>query len=303
MQPTALIPAVCCTAALILSFLCLFAGHKPGFMDSYDLLTLNTSAVGENLLNASRSTSSSNPISNLFNSLSNNITSEINEHIGAVASRLGIQDFYSAHLLTHCDGQYTPAEAPNATVRAADITRNITACSPRKAMYQFDPTRIVQDALNQTTGARITLADINWPDDIANGVRALNALMAAMFILYVVTICFIFLFLVASLATTLAHSPTRALTCATLALATLAFLASALASALVTAVVVKAVDLITRYGSEVGVVASRGGRFLALTWAATGLVGVGFAACVGGVCWVGPRRRRRAEGVGYAKRG
>jgi hypothetical protein len=42
MRPTALIPAVCCTVALILSFLCLFAGHKQSFMEDYHLLTVTT---------------------------------------------------------------------------------------------------------------------------------------------------------------------------------------------------------------------------------------------------------------------
>jgi hypothetical protein len=40
MRPTALIPAVCCIAALILSFLCLFAGHKQSFMEDYHLMTV-----------------------------------------------------------------------------------------------------------------------------------------------------------------------------------------------------------------------------------------------------------------------
>lgn len=282
MRPTAFIPAVCCAAALVLSFLCLFAGNKPKFMESYNLMTLNTSAVGETFLNASRTTSSSNPLSSLLTSLSNDINSEINERVGAVAARLGIEDFYSAHLLTYCQGQYTPAETPNATVSASDITKNVTFCSPRKAMYRFDPDRIVSDALNKTTGGRVTLSDINWPSDIDKGVRALNTLMAAMFVLYILAILFIFLSLLASLFAALSH-PGRASACVNLALAMLAWLAIALASALVTAVMLRAVALINKYGNAVGIVASRGGRFLALTWAATGLMAVVLVAWIVGV--------------------
>jgi hypothetical protein len=40
MRLTALIPMVCCAAALILSFLCLFAGHKEAFMEDYHLMTV-----------------------------------------------------------------------------------------------------------------------------------------------------------------------------------------------------------------------------------------------------------------------
>ncbi|KAF2850662.1 integral membrane protein-like protein [Plenodomus tracheiphilus IPT5] len=296
MRPTALIPAVCCIAALVLSFLCLFAGHKRGFMEGYDLLTLNTSAVGENLLNSSRS--SDNPLTNLLNSISNDVSSEINQRIGDVAERLGIEDFYSAHMLNYCYGQYTPAEAANATVSEDDISKNITGCSQSKAMYKFDPTRIVEDALNRTTGTQVTLDDLDWPSDIQNGIRALNALMAAMFILYVIAICLIFLALLAALFAVITSG--RLSACLNFLIATLAFLAIGIASALVTAVVVKATDLINKYGNDVGVEANRGNKFLALTWAATGLMLVVLVAWIVEFC-IG--RRHNTKSQTYAKHG
>jgi len=36
--------------ALILTLLCVYAGHKPGYMEDYAIFTLNTSRIGENLL-------------------------------------------------------------------------------------------------------------------------------------------------------------------------------------------------------------------------------------------------------------
>ncbi|KAI8940440.1 hypothetical protein NX059_004127 [Plenodomus lindquistii] len=298
MRLTALIPAVCCIAALILSFLCLFAGHKKGFMESYDLLTLNTSAVGETLLDSSQSSSSSNPITNLFDSIGNDISSEINDRIGDAAERLGIEDFYSTHMLNYCYGQYTPAESANATVSSSDISKNMTGCSQSKAMYKFDPTRIVEDALNKTTGTQITLDDINWPSDIDSGIRALNALMAAMFVLYVIAICLIFLALLAALFAVLTSG--RLSACLNFMLATLAFLAMAIASSLVTAVMVKATEVINKYGNDVGVVAYRGNKFLALTWAATGLMLVVLFAWIVEFCM---GRRRGAKNEMYAKHG
>lgn len=41
MRFSALIPVVLCLVALILSFLCLFAGSKQGFMDSYAVVTVS----------------------------------------------------------------------------------------------------------------------------------------------------------------------------------------------------------------------------------------------------------------------
>lgn len=295
MRPTALIPVLCCTAALILSFLCLFAGHKKGFMEDYSLMTLNTSAIGETLLNETRT--SDNPLLNLLDEIPNEISEQINDRIGQVAARLGIEDWYSAHMLNYCAGQFTPAEAPNATLAFDDITKNVTTCSQSKAMYKFDPTRILQDALNRTTGADVTLANLNWPEDIQNGITALNALMAAMFVLYVVAICLIFVALMAAVVAVLTAG--RLSACLNFLVATLAFLAVGLASALVTAVVVMGTGIVNRYGNEVGVQASWGGKFLALTWAATGLMLVALVVWVVEVC-VGRRHKKTQN---YAKHG
>lgn len=295
MRPTALIPVLCCTAALILSFLCLFAGHKKGFMENYHLITLNTSAIGETLLDGSSSSDST--IQNLLNEIPDSISDSINDRIGEVAERLGIEDFYSAHMLNYCYGQYTPAEAANATVSEDDISKNVTGCSKSQAMYKFDPTRILEDALNKTTGVDVTLQDLEWPEDIQNGIAALNALMAAMFVLYVIAICLIFVALVAAVFAILASG--RLSACLNFLVATLAFLAIGLASALVTAVIVKGSDIINKYGNDIGVEAKWGSKFLALTWAATGVMLVALLAWIVEFC-IGRRHKKRQS---YAKHG
>jgi hypothetical protein len=213
-----------------------------------------------------------------------------------VTAKLGIEDFYSAHMLDYCYGQYTPLEVANATVHDSDISKNVTGCSHTRAMYKFDPTQIVQDALNKTVGTKITLQDLKWPEDIDDGIRALNALMAAMFVLYVVAICLIFVALLTSLGALVAAG--RLSACANVVSSGLAFVAVALASALVTAVVVKATALVNEYGNDVGVVASKGSKFLALTWAATGVMLVAMVVWVVEVC-VGRRQKRTV----YSKEG
>ncbi|KAF2084009.1 hypothetical protein K490DRAFT_59963 [Saccharata proteae CBS 121410] len=52
MRLTALLPAACALIAIILSFLCLFAGSKRAFLEDYNILTLNTSRIGQNILNS-----------------------------------------------------------------------------------------------------------------------------------------------------------------------------------------------------------------------------------------------------------
>jgi len=295
MRLTAVIPALCCAAALILSFLCLFAGHKQGFMEDYSLLTLNSSLLGETILEENRT--SSNPILNLLNEIPNEISERINDKIGELTAKLGIEDWYSAHMLNYCYGQYEPGEVANATLKEDDIWKNITGCSAQKAMYKFDPTAIIEEALNKTTGQKVTLKDLKWPEDIDNGIRALNALMAAMFVLYCIAIGLIFVAFVAAVFAILASG--RLSACVNFLVAVLAFLAIGLASALVTAVIIKATDLINKYGNDIGLEASWGSKFLTLTWVATGLMLIVVLAWVVEFC-IG---RRHKQPKSYPKHG
>lgn len=266
-------------------------------MEDYHLVTLNTSMIGENLLNETRSTDTSNPLTNLINGVKNWGSETVNDAIGEVTSRIGIEDFYSAHMLNYCEGQYTPAEAANATVSESDISKNVTECSKNRAMYKFDPTAIIQEALNKTTGMNITLDDINWPDDIETGIDTLNALMGAMFVLYCVAIGLIFIALFAAVAAILLSG--RLSACVNFLVSVLAFLAIGLASALVTAVIVMASNIINDKGNRIGLEAHWGGKFLALTWAATGLMLIVVLAWVVEFC----RGRRQNKRQVYAKHG
>ena len=293
MRFLAVVPVLCCTVALVLSFLCLFAGHKKGFMEDYTLITLNTSAVGQNLVqDAASSNSFSSTIINLHpHSITNSVTNDINEKIDEVRERIGVEDWYSAHMLNYCQGQYTPTEVANATVKQDDIKRNVTECSKEKAMYKFDPTKIIQQALNKS-GVGITLQDLKWPDDIQKGIDTLNAVMAAMFVLYVIAICLEFIALVTSVVGILTSG--RLSACLNIGLIALAFLAIGLASALVTAVMVKGTDIINKHGRPIGLNSSYGSKFLAITWAATGVMLVALLAWFAACC-LGRRSERRSR--------
>jgi hypothetical protein len=202
-------------------------------------------------------------------------------------------------MLNYCEGQYTPGEVANATLSFADIKKNVTSCSASRATYKFDPTAIIQAALNNSTlGQKVTLKDLKWPEDIDNGIKALNALMVAMFVLYVISICLIFVTLLAALFAIV--SAGRLSACVNFMLATLAFLAIGLASALVTAVMVKATGLVNEHGNGIGVEARYGRKFLALTWVATGLMLVVVVSWVVEFCL---GRRQKNKRGSYAKGG
>jgi hypothetical protein len=289
MRLTALLPVLCCTAALILSFLCLFAGHKKDFLEDYHILTLNTSRIGEGVVDKIGNDS---PLSSVWNLIPDSLQDDVSEVAGAATEKLGIEDFYSAHLLDYCFGQFTPAETPNATLQLGEIDKNVTGCSNRTAMFWFNPEEILEQALNRT-GLGVTLDDLKWPQDIQRGLDALRIVGITSFVLYCISIALIFLALVSAFPAI--FSSGRLAACLNLMVTILAFLAIGLASALVTAVAVKGSSIINQYGNEVGVHASRGGKFLALTWAATALMFITLVAWSVEICF-GHRKRQVSYG-------
>lgn len=298
MRLLAILPIITSTVALILTFLCLFAGHKPDFMQDYHLITLNTSRIGYNVLNTTASTNTSNPLRNLWNDFRNNVNEEVNERIGDTAERLGIDDFYSLHILDFCFGNYTPSPLPNATLKASDISKEVEGCSNRTAMFTWDPVATLEEKLN-ATGLDITLEDLNFPSDIQRGIDALQILQKTTFILYCIGIALIFVSLIASIPAIFSNG--RGSACVNFCLALLAFLAVGLASALVTAVIVKGSNVINEYTEDVGIEAHRGSKFLALTWSATALMFIAVITWVVDVCVGGRRGKREQQGKYFDK--
>lgn len=291
MRFLAIVPILCCTAALILSFLCLFAGHKPSFMTDYPIVTLNTSRLAEGVVNRTMN-SDSNPLSSLWDKVPDSIKDHVDSAASAASDKLGIEDFYQAHLMDYCYGQYTPSELPNATVAASDISKNITGCSNQTAMFHFDPKKIIEDALAKS-GTGVTLEDLNWPDDIDKGIDALRIISVAAFVLYCIAIALIFVSLGAAVVALFLSG--RLSACLNWMVGILAFLAIGLASALVTAVIVKGGNIVNEKGNPVGVEAQRGNKFLALTWAATGLMFVTLVIWCVEICVGGRNKRRNAR--------
>ena len=322
MRFSALIPAVLSAAALILTFLCLFAGSKQGFMEDYAIVTvskknpittypasesltkippqLNTSRIGRNLLNTT-SSESSNPIVSFFDDITNSVQEEINDQLNSFAKDLGLHDFYSAHLLNFCEGFYTPTDAPNATIPKSEISKNVTDCSNRTAMYSFNPRETLQRELDESEyGSKINLTELGWPESLDDAIQALEVATNAMFVLYCIGIAFAALALILALASLFTAPGGKLSACANVSVELIAFLAVGVASALATAIGVKAAEVVNDKGEDVGVSAQRGGKFMALTWVATAcLLVASLVWCFD--CFAGRKREagRRGEKGGF----
>ncbi|KAK5127201.1 hypothetical protein LTR85_008563 [Meristemomyces frigidus] len=268
MRFSAILPVLLCAAALVLSFLCLFAGSSKGFMEDYALVTLNTSEIGSTLFNTSKS--SSNPFISFIDNVTNSIESDLSDDLSSFAKDLGLHDFYSAHILDYCEGYYTPGPVPNATMSKHDIHRNVTSCSNKTAGYTFDPRTTLQQELAKSGHSNINLTDLDWPSDVDKGLHALRVASKAMFILYCIAIAFIGVAFVLALVCIFFDGRLSAFV--NVLVDWLAFLAIGLASAIATAIAVESADVINKYGNDVGISAQKGSKFLVLTWVATAVM-------------------------------
>jgi len=203
-------------------------------------------------------------------SLTDRFENLIEDGLGDFAQVLGLHDFYSAHILNFCEGFYVPASVPNATVGSGSIHKNVTHCSNKTAMAHFDPRKTISQELNESTNGFIDISDVKWPDDIQNAINALKVAQKAVFVLYCLAIAFLFLAMVAAIMGIFFNGRMSAFI--NVAVDSLAFLIIMVASAIVTVIAQKASHYINKHGDEIGISATRGNKFLALTWASTGLV-------------------------------
>ncbi|KAH7314221.1 actin cortical patch SUR7/pH-response regulator pali [Rhexocercosporidium sp. MPI-PUGE-AT-0058] len=305
MRITALFPLACAIVGFVLSMLCLFAGSKKAFMEEYHIITLNTSTLGHNILGsddpsrtttssaaAATATSTAGKIGDFFSDIKDNVTDtiedEFNDLVADVADRLakelGIHQWYSLHLLDMCEGEYKP----NATAKGA--SKNVTSCSNRTAMYDFDLDAVLNQQL-EVGPLKINLSDINWPEDIQNGLDTLNVAFNAVFILYAIGIAAAGLAILTSLVAFFLHG-SRLISFGNWGLASLSFISLLVSSALVTYVMNKAVHIINKYGNDVGAYASKGTKYLIITWVAVAVMFLASAAWVVEF-FIGKRKQRR----------
>jgi len=261
----------------ILSFLCLFAGSKPSFMQNYYLISLNTSEVGSSL--ASGGTGG---LGGIIAGLGGDVASDL-------AHEVGVKDFYSLFVLDYCEGFYTPIAVPNATLSSSHIKKNATYCSAHTKRYT--PGGAVQADLN-AAGKGITLAEIDWPTEIDDKFKELYDVVDAVLALYAVAILFSLLTILSSLWWFFRNAGRCAIILTSL-FALLTFVCVGIASGGVTAIVVKGVDIINKYADDLGIVALKGHKFLAITWAAAACAFIAWVVATAGICCGGGHRRER----------
>jgi len=163
-------------------------------------------------------------------------------------------------LMDLCEGTYTP----NATQKGAKS--NVTSCTKPTGMFHFDISKQISQEL-KIGPLHLNLSDIQWPEELQEGIDALNMAMDATFVLYAIGIASAGLAIMTSIVAVF-MSGSRLISLGNWGLATLAFSSLFLASLIITVVQSKMASLINKDGNEIGLFAHKGGRYLVLTWVA-----------------------------------
>jgi hypothetical protein len=169
---------------------------------------------------------------------------------------LGLQDAYSAHVLTWCEG--------------TDVTNNvtrITACTKPKIPFSFDPVQILQDELLNG----IQLSDLGFPtQDIKSVTNTLQKAYKAMGICYLIGTILAGISIFTGMA---GFFRSRILESLNSVVLFLGMNALGLASAIATVIAIKAKNVFNKKAKDtVGVEAYNSSKFLGMTWAAVGLM-------------------------------
>ena len=184
MRAIALLPLLCVCASTVLAVLCLMAGYKSDFMENFELITFNTSLLGEGLIEAAAQEVASGETATTVNvppALQSALASTLlsnSELIQEIAEKLNIHDFYKIHMLDFCEGYYEPGPIPNASY--TNPSQNVTFCSPPQAFSFFNATQVLTDELLPG----VSLDQIQFPSQVQDAITAMAVVQKVMFVLY-----------------------------------------------------------------------------------------------------------------------
>lgn len=294
-HPSTFVPIIASIVAFVLVLLALIAGSSSGFIESYDIITFNTSLLGQNLItqqfSGDKSGSSADGLCEKLGFLSEackdaagavgdakddvlNTLGDIGNDIAdQLAEKLGIHEFYSLHARTVCEGEYSP----NPTAKGAD--RSVVKC-----IKTFPNGFNVSDILDKELRVgpfQLTLEDIGFDDEVQSAFDTLNRVIKAFAIILIVDVALTGLSMLASLlAIFFLNSKERPTLVINAILSSIAFFLVLVTGILATAGSRIAASKANKYGEDIGLSAKEGTNYTILIWVAVGLSLITFVGWV-----------------------
>ncbi|KAK1778006.1 actin cortical patch SUR7/pH-response regulator pali [Copromyces sp. CBS 386.78] len=294
-HPSTFVPIIASIVAFVLVLLALVAGSSKGFMESYDIVTFNTSTLGQNLINeqlsGDQSGSSADGVCEKLGFLSkacedatgavedakddllNTLGDIENDIANQLAEKLGIHEFYSLHATTVCEGEYSPSPT------AKGAGRSVAKC-----IKTFPNGFNVSDILDKELRVgpfKLTLEDIGFNDEVQSAFDTLNRVIKAFAIILIVDVALTGLAMLASLLAIFLLGSKEQLTLITNAiLSSIAFFLVLITGILATVGSRIAASKANKYGEDIGLSAKVGTKYTILIWVAVGFSLITFVGWV-----------------------
>ncbi|KHN95832.1 Actin cortical patch SUR7/pH-response regulator PalI [Metarhizium album ARSEF 1941] len=295
-----LLPVALAVVSFILSMLALFAGREPGFMEDYAVVRLNTSMVGHTFFGKGNKDDkdgekkggggllggltprisipgiSSIPGGNVLGDVkdwvddkTSGVKDKLNDITGSIADKIvkkiGIKEWYSLHIMDSCEGYFQPnSSSPN-------VELNVTKCTSSNPSHRLNLTELLDKELG-IGPAKLNLADIKWPQGIQDTLDVLNNALLGLLIMYALGAGLSFVSAVGGVAAFL-KPDMRIFALVNFVIGGLGFLSIFIGSIIVTVATSTGVGAVNKIGNPIGLSASRGTKFYALSWVSTGFMG------------------------------
>ncbi|KAK3388100.1 actin cortical patch SUR7/pH-response regulator pali [Sordaria brevicollis] len=294
-HPSTFVPIIASIVAFVLVLLALIAGSSSGFMESYDIITFNTSLLGQNLITqqvsgdqpGSRSDElceklgflsdackdAAGAVGDAKDDVLNTLGDMGNDIADQLAEKLGIHEFYSLHARTVCEGEYSP----NPTAKGAD--RSVAKC-----IKTFPNGFNVSDILDKELRLgpfQLTLQDIGFDDQVQSAFDTLNRVIKAFAIILIVDVALTGLVMLASLlAIFFLNSKERPTPIINAVLSSIAFFLVLVTGILATVGSRIGASKANEYGKDIGLSAKAGTNYTILIWVAVGFSLITFVGWV-----------------------
>ncbi|KAI3339083.1 actin cortical patch SUR7/pH-response regulator pali [Ustulina deusta] len=258
---------------LVLTALALTAGKNPGFMEDYHILLLNTSTLGQNLIptptsgGSDPSPTSCGPLGGALGKLCAGATAAVGSAVSSglaelssieddiadkLAKEIGVQQWYSLHVMDVCQGTFTP----NATTSGAGY--NVTSCTqPLK-------TSLLDHQLD-IGPLHLNLAKLGFTKDLQDELDEIPGQFQTLAGFYILAVAFSVLSLL--FCTAWLFRPTYGISWANLIVALLAAFVLFVGNIIVVESG-KSASKINNLGQHIGLSVSTGQKFIAITWTA-----------------------------------
>ncbi|RDW67023.1 hypothetical protein BP5796_09772 [Coleophoma crateriformis] len=280
---TAVVPLLFCLAAFILTLLTVISGTRPGMLEGAHSMALNTTHLGENIIQFSAasngSSTSSDPISSFFSSLLGAITSGIDgalnsaeaSAVSGVISALGISEYYTFHLRTICEGSLSDPTSSNAKFSISKCSSYEDTTAGLERMANIIPSSTVIGLTNVTVPLLSTVASsAGFLNSLSQG------LSTSTFAFFIISLVGAFFAVPASgLA---AIRPSSPLLMWTIFISTgLAVTFQFIGAVIVTAFAGGATAVVSKFGNGVGLYANMGIQLQIFVWVSFGLLLLSFS--------------------------